>query len=134
MSNDIGLAEIINKIKQDLNQTNKEFPTFLVEKVEVELTVTFSKGAQVEASAQAQTDLKINVLSFDLAKLGKLDVSGKASGEISQNNVHKIKLALTPALLNENLRQFLKPEEVEKIKSATMKLAIQGESQPNERI
>jgi hypothetical protein len=128
MSKEIGLAELITKVKEDLASTNKESPAFLVEKVELNLQVTVSKGGEVQAEGKAKADLKINVLSFEV-KAGEAEGSGTVKGNLKREDVHTIKLTLTPALLNPQLMDYLEksdPETAKKVKESLTKINLQG--------
>ena len=134
MSKEIGLVELITKIKSELASTNKESPAFLVEKVELDLQVTVSKGGEVQAQGEAKADLKVNVLSFDLFKVGEAKGSGTVKGNLKREDVHNIKLTLTPAFLNPQLMDYLEksdPETAKKIKESLKTIPLQG---PQERI
>lgn len=136
MSKEIGLAELITKIKEDLASTNKESPAFLVEKVELDLQVTVSKEGEVQAQGKAKADLKINVLSFDVLKLGEAEGSGTVKGNLKRENVHTIKLTLTPAFLNPALMDYLKksdPETAKKVEETITKISLQGTQERFER-
>jgi Trypsin-co-occurring domain 2 len=127
-SKEIGLSELITKIKKELESTNKDSPAFFVEKVELELQVTFYKEIAAEAEGKAKADLKVQVLNFDLLKLGELEGSGNVTGNLKHQDVHTIKLTLTPAInLNKEVWERLEPELQNKIKKATPKIVTQGD-------
>lgn len=129
MSKEIGLAELITKVKEDLASTNKESPAFLVEKVELDLLVTVSKEGEVQAEGKAKADLKINVLSFDLFKLGEAEGSVIAKANLKREDVHTIKVTLTPAFLNQKLMDYLEqsdPETAKKVKKSLTTINLQG--------
>ncbi|MGK7876924.1 MAG: trypco2 family protein [Xenococcaceae cyanobacterium] len=134
MSHEIGLSELITKIKEDLERTNKKSPAFFVEKVELDLQVTVYKGGEAELQGQGEADLKINVLSVDLLKLGGVEASGKATGKLNREDVHKIKVTLTPAIgLSEEIWKRLESDLKEEIKDGTRKVLLHNDSS-NKRI
>jgi hypothetical protein len=129
MSQGIGLSELITKVKEDLASTNKESPAFLVDKVELDLQVAISKEVGVEGQAKAKADLKINVLSFDLFKVGEAEATGTATGSLKKENVHTIKVTLSPAILNQQLMDYLKqsdPETLKKVEESWKRIGLQG--------
>ncbi len=135
MSKEIGLAELITKVKEDLASTNKESPAFLVEKVELDLMVTVSKGGEVQAEGKAKADLKINVLSFEV-KAGEAEGSGTVKGNLKREDVHTIKVTLTPAILNQQLMDYLResdPETLKKLEEAAKNIILQGRPERFER-
>ncbi|MDJ0617065.1 MAG: hypothetical protein QNJ63_10015 [Calothrix sp. MO_192.B10] len=128
LSKNIGLNELITKIKNELESTNKDSPAFFVEKAELELQVTFSKEIVGEAEGKGKTELKVQVLSVDFLKLGELEGGGKVTGKSSREDVHKITLTLTPAIgLNQEVWNRIKPDKQEEIKAAASKVVIQGD-------
>ena len=129
MSNEIGLGELITKIKEELESTNKQSATFLVDKAELELQVTVSKGGDAEIEGSAEADLKINILSVDFLKLGKAGVKGKATRKSEREVVHTIKLSLTPAILSDKFMDILDPNEKDKLQEDTKKALFQGNQQ-----
>ena len=54
LSENIGLSELITKIKKELESTNKDSPAFFVETAELELQVTFSKEIVGEVGGKSQ--------------------------------------------------------------------------------
>jgi Trypsin-co-occurring domain 2 len=124
--NEIGLGELISKIKEELANTNKDNPVFMVENVELELQVTVSKGNEVKGSGKAEANLKINVLSLDILNLGKAEGNIEVTKKVNQEHIHKIKINLTPAILNKELMDSLPIDTQKKIKEATPKLVTQG--------
>ncbi|MBK1990213.1 hypothetical protein A0J48_022260 [Sphaerospermopsis aphanizomenoides BCCUSP55] len=127
--NEIGLGELISKVKEELANTNKDNPVFLVENVELELQVAVSKEQEVKGEGKAKADLKINVLSFDFFKLGEAE--GTVSGSTKTNNetIHTIRITLTPAILNENFMKTLTPEDQKKIRDNTPPIVLQGDNE-----
>ena len=135
MSKEISLAELITKVKEDLVSTNKESPAFLVEKVELDLMVTVSKGGEVQAEGKAKADLKINVLSFEV-KAGEAEGSGTVKGNLKREDVHTIKVTLTPAILNQQLMDYLRESDTEtlkKLEEAAKYIILQGRQERFER-
>ncbi len=128
LSKNIGLDELITKIKKELESTNKESPAFLVEKAELELQVTVSKEIVGEAEGKGKAELKVQVLSVDFLKLGELEGGGKVTGKSHREDIHKIKLTLTPAIsLTQEVWNRLEPNLQQKIQKATPKVVIQGD-------
>lgn len=119
MSSDIGLSELINKIKEELAATKKESPVFFVEKVELELQVTVSRSREIKGQAEAKADLKINVLSVDILKLGEAKAVAEATGTIERENAHKINITLTPAILNKEFMNNLSQDKQRKVNEAS---------------
>ncbi len=132
MSSDIGLSELINKIKEELAATRKESPVFFVEKVELELQVTVSRSTEVKGQGEAKTDLKINVLSVDILKLGEAKAVAEATGTMERENAHKINITLTPAILNKELMNNLSSETKDVIVEKFKQIILQGND--NDRI
>jgi hypothetical protein len=128
-SDGIGLGELISKIKEELASTNKDSPVFMVENVELELQVTVSKGNEVKGSGKAEANLKINVLSLDILNLGKAEGSVEATKKVNQEHIHKIKITLTPAILNDKFMASLPINTIKEIKEATPKVLIQGDGE-----
>ncbi len=126
-SSDIGLGELINKIKEELESSNKESPAFFVEKVELEIQVTISRDIEVKGQGEAKADLKINVLSIDLLKLGEAKASFEATGTTGRESVHKINLTLTPAILNRDVMNNLDATTQEEIKQSTRRVLVHGD-------
>lgn len=126
-SPEISLSELINKVKQELASTDKKDPAFIVETVELELQVKVSKQIEVKGQGEAKADLKISILSADLFKLGEAKGSAEASRKVNQENIHKIRVTLTPAILNDDFMDSLEPEEQEEIKQATRKVIVHGD-------
>ncbi len=130
LSKNIDLNELITKIKKELESTNKDSPAFFVEKAELELQVTFSKEIVGEAEGKGKAELKVQVLSVDFLNLGELEGRGKVTGKSNREDVHKIKLTLTPAIgLNQEVWNRLKPDKQEEIKAAASKVVIQGDDE-----
>lgn len=128
LSKNIGLNELINKIKEELESTNKDSPAFFVEKAELELQVAFSKEIVGEAEGKGKAELKVQVLSVDFLKLGELEGGGKVTGKSNREDIHKIKLTLTPAIgLNQEVWNRLKPDLQQKIQEATPRIVLHAD-------
>ncbi|MBD2135808.1 hypothetical protein H6F47_26245 [Sphaerospermopsis sp. FACHB-1094] len=127
--NEIGLSELISKVKEELASTNKDNPVFIVESVELELQVAVSREIEIKGQGEAKVDLKINVLGADFLKLGEAKGSAEASRTVNQENIHTIRITLTPAIENENLMKTLPPEEQKKIRDNTPRIVLQGENE-----
>ena len=127
LSNNISLSELIAKVKEELESTNKDSPVFLVEKAELELQVTFSKEISGEVEGKGKSELKVQVLGVDFLKMGEIEGAWKVARKANRENVHKINLTLTPAInLSEEAWKRLKPELQQKIEEATPKVILQG--------
>jgi hypothetical protein len=92
----IGLAELIAKVKQDLLSVTpgkeKEPPILFVDSVELELKVT----VKLEGSGS----VKINVLPWA--------AGGEAGGKISRDDVHTVKVKLSPLFDKAQLLELYK--------------------------
>jgi len=122
----IGLGELIDKVKQELANTNKDNPVFMVSNVELELQVSVSREIEIKGQGEAKVDLKINVLGADLFKLGEAKGSAEASRKVNEENIHTIKITLTPAILNQEFMASLPKDKQEAIKNATIGIVLQG--------
>ena len=91
--NSIGLAELIEQVKRELLSTatgqTKDAPFLLVSAVEVE--------AQVTVKREGKAGVKIDIVSVGGGELG---------GGISQDDVHKVKVTLSPLFDRERLLEF----------------------------
>ncbi|MBD2303030.1 trypco2 family protein [Nostoc sp. FACHB-190] len=125
----IGLSELIDKVKQELSKTNKDNPVFLVENVELELQVSVSKEIEIKGQGEAKAELKINVLGADFLKLGEAKGSAEATRKVNQENIHTIRINLTPAILNDNLMNNLPDNIAKKVKDNPLPL-LQGDDEP----
>ncbi|MFM7409053.1 MAG: trypco2 family protein [Cuspidothrix sp.] len=124
--NEIGLGELISKIKEELASTNKDNSVFMVENVELELQVSVSKEIEMKGQGEAKVDLKINVLGADFFKLGEAKGSAEVSRKVNQENIHTIKITLTPAILNQEFMASLPTDKQKAIKQATTGIILQG--------
>lgn len=90
MSGEIGLAELIEQVKQELlttySSSDKDIPFLSVDSVELELQVTVKK--------EGKGNVKINVLQVGGGELG---------GGASRDDVQKVKVTLSPLLKKEQL-------------------------------
>lgn len=128
-SNEIGLGELITKIKQELASTNKDNPVFLVENVELELQVTVSKENEIKGQSEVKADLKINILGADFFKLGEAKGSVDATKKRKQENIHTIKVTLTPAILNDKFMAKLTPDKRKEVEESTGILVLGSSDQ-----
>ena len=98
----IGLAELIQQVKQELLSTvpgkAKEAPLLLVSSVEVE--------AQVTVKREGKAGIKIDVLSVGGGELG---------GGISRDDVHKVKVTLSPLFDKERLMEFYQTLQADQV-------------------
>ncbi|MBD3883910.1 hypothetical protein IFO70_19320 [Phormidium tenue FACHB-886] len=89
----IGLAELIEQVKQELLSTapgqTKDAPILFVESVELELQVTVKR--------EGKAGVKINVVSIGGGELG---------GSVSRDDVHKVKVSLSPLFDKKRLMEF----------------------------
>jgi hypothetical protein len=53
-SDGIGLGELIDKVKQELANTNKDNPVFMVSNVELELQVSVSREIEIKGQGEAK--------------------------------------------------------------------------------
>lgn len=98
----IGLAELIDKVKQELLSVtpgkDKEAPILFVDSIELEL--------QVAVKREGAAGIKIDVLSFGGAEAG---------GTLSRDDVHTVKVQLSPLFSKERLMEFyqaLHPDQI----------------------
>jgi Trypsin-co-occurring domain 2 len=120
MSGEIGLAEFIQQVKQELLATYPEnendTPFLSVDSVELELQVTVKR----EGGGRA----KINVLTFG---------SGEVSGKVSRDDVQKVTVKLSPLLSKENLLKAYyqkNPEKWQKFLDTSVEGGTKGSDDP----
>lgn len=120
MSSEIGLAELIQQVKQELLTTypnsKNDTPIFSVDSVELELQVTVKKDGK--------GGVKVNVLSFG---------GGELSGGVSRDDVQKVKVKLSPLLTKEQiLKAYYKenPEKWQKFLETTVDGLTKGSDDP----
>lgn len=120
MSNEIGLAEFIQQVKQELLTTDAEdkndTPLLSIDSVELELQVTVKK--------EGKSGVKINVLPFG---------GGELSGGASRDDVQKVKVKLSPlvskeALINTYGKQ--NPEKYQQFVDQTLQGILKGSDDP----
>ncbi len=91
----IGLADLVQKVKQDLlsdpDGKGKNAPFLFVDSVELELKVTIKYDGTA--------GIKINVLSLG---------SGEAKGGLSREDVHTVKVKLSPLFDKAQLLEWYK--------------------------
>ncbi|WP_088893321.1 trypco2 family protein [Leptolyngbya ohadii] len=89
----IGLAELVEQVKRELLSTapgqTKDAPIFFVESVELELQVTVKR--------EGKAGVKIDVVSIGGGELG---------GGVSRDDVHKVKVSLSPLFDKKRLMEF----------------------------
>jgi hypothetical protein len=103
-SESIGLAELIEKVKEELRTPPATDPIFLVDKVELEIHVAVEKKIKAEGkgSIGGEVELKISVLPWlgDLLSIGKAKVDAEleasTAGELNRQDIHTIKVTLLP--------------------------------------
>ncbi|MEH2368485.1 trypco2 family protein [Nostoc sp.] len=110
-SNPIGLAELIEQVKQELLTPSAEeddVPLLSVDSVELELQVTVQR--------QDGGKIKINVMSL---------FSGELADKFSKDNMHKVKVTLSPLVDKQKLIALYlqrNPEKKEEIIKASTEL------------
>jgi hypothetical protein len=132
MTDKIGLSEFINTLKNELNLVNQDSKIFLIDKVDLEIKVTASRKTSLEGSVEGKLDIKINVIpGLSSVELGEISGSGKGSGEFTRQDVHTVKLSLTPAIFKKELIEMLDKGEIENLKKNTKKQVFLGSDQPS---
>ena len=96
MAQDVSLQALIEKVKDDLLAPTggPDYPVFFVDKVELEL--------QVAVTQETGGGLKISVLQF-----GGLE----ASGSVTSERGHTVKVSLSPILSREEQRELLQTDK-----------------------
>lgn len=125
MSSEIGLSEFITRVKEDLKPT-QESPIFFLEEVELEIHVAVSKQGSLGGEIKGKADLKINVLGFDFLKLGEGGVGVKTFGELQRQDVHTIKVTLTPIFTKKEIMATFGEEELSQIREGIKKKIMRG--------
>jgi hypothetical protein len=120
MSSEIGLAEFIQQVKQELLTTypddENNTPLLSVDSVELELQVTVKK--------EGGGGVKINVLPFG---------GGEVSGKVSRDDVQKVKVKLSPLVSKEYLLKAYyqkNPEKWQKFLDTTLQGTLKGSDDP----
>jgi hypothetical protein len=115
----IGLAELIQQVKKELLSTvpgqSSDTPILFVESVELELQVTVSR--------EGTGGVKIDVLSFGGGELG---------GTLTRENVHTVKVSLSPLFDKERLMEFyqtLHPDKVPTSVKQSLDGLLKGEEE-----
>ncbi|PSB33918.1 trypco2 family protein [Stenomitos frigidus] len=113
----IGLAELIQQVKQELLATvpgkTKEAPILLVSSVEVEVQVTVKR--------EGKAGIKIDVVAVGGGELG---------GGLSRDEVHKVKITLSPLFDRERLLEFYQTLQADQVPAAvkqSMEALFKGE-------
>ena len=121
MSNEIGLAELIQQVKKELLTTyqgsNDDTPILSVDSVELELQVTVKK--------EGKGGVKINVLQFG---------GGELSGGASRDDVQKVTVKLSPLLSKEEIFKAYYQNDSEKWKQflkTNVEALLKGNAQSN---
>lgn len=132
MTDKIGLGEFINTLKNELNLVNQDSKVFLIDKVDLEIQVTASRKTSVEVNAEGKLDIEINVIpGFSSVKFGEMGGSGKGSGEFTRQDVHTVKLSLTPAAFKKEFNEMLNASEIEELHKNTKEKVFLGSNQPS---
>ncbi|NER51934.1 MAG: hypothetical protein F6J92_35895 [Symploca sp. SIO1A3] len=117
--NAIGLSEFIQQVKQDLLSVapgkEKDAPFLFVESVELELQVSAKRSAK----AGAKGNIKINVLGTGG------EVGGELGGDLGRDEVHKVKVKLSPFFDKQRLLEFYQTLDAEKVPT-TVKHSLMG--------
>ncbi|MBW4547694.1 MAG: hypothetical protein KME25_25115 [Symplocastrum torsivum CPER-KK1] len=115
----IGLAEFIQQVKQDLLSVapskDKDAPFLFVESVELELQVSVKRTSK----AGAKGGIKINVLGTGA------EAGVDAAGELGRDDVHKVKVKLSPLFDKERLMEFYQTLHSDKVPT-TVKSSLEG--------
>lgn len=121
MSKEIGLAELIQQVKQELlttyPQSENDTPILGIDSVELELQVTVKR--------EGKGGVKINVLQFG---------GGELSAGASRDDIQKVKVKLSPLLSKEQiLKAYYKenPEKWQQFLENTVKALTKGNDEPN---
>lgn len=121
MSNEIGLAELIQQVKKELLTTyspsKNDTPILSVDSVELELQVTVKK--------EGKGGVKINVLQFG---------GGELSGGASRDDVQKVKVTLSPLVSKEDILKVYNqkdPEKWKKFWETNVDALLKGDGQSN---
>ena len=121
MSSEIGLSQLIQKVKQELLTTyassgEDDTPLFSIDSVELELQVTVKQ--------EGKGAIKINVLQFGGGELG---------GGVSRDDVQKIKVQLSPLVNKENLLKVYyqkNPDKWKKFLETSVEALTKGSEDP----
>jgi hypothetical protein len=96
----IGLPDFIQQVKHDLLSVapgkDQEAPFLFVESVELELQVMVKRTAK----GSAKGNIKINVLGTGG------EVGGDLGGDLGRDDVHKVKVKLSPLFDKERMLEF----------------------------
>ncbi len=108
----IGLAELIQQVKQELLSTvpgrSADAPILFVDAVELELKVTVSR--------EGKGGVKIDVVSIGGGELG---------GVIKREDVHTVKVTLSPLFDKERLMEFYQTLHSDKVPT-TVKQSLEA--------
>ncbi len=120
MSSEIGLAELIQQVKQELLTTypgsENDTPLLSIDSVELELQVTVKR--------EGGGGIKINVLQFG---------GGEVSGKVSRDDVQKVKVKLSPLVSKEvliNTYGQKNPEKYQQFVDQTLAGILKGTDDP----
>lgn len=98
----IGLSELIQQVKQDLLSTvpgkNTDPPILFVSSVEVEVQVTVKR--------EGKAGVKIDVVAVGGGELG---------GGLSRDDVHKVKVTLSPLFDKDRMMEFYQTLQSDKV-------------------
>jgi len=121
MSSEIGLAELIQQVKQELLTTypnsDNNTPILSIDSVELELQVTVKR--------EGKGGIKINVLPFG---------GGELSCGVSRDDVQKVKVKLSPLLTKEQiLKAYYKenPEQWQRFLQTNVDALTKGNGESN---
>lgn len=127
----IGLTEFINKLKDELSLVEQDSKVFVIEKVELEIQVTAARKTSGDVNVGGKLDLEINVVPLlPSLKVGELNAEGKVSREITRQDVHTVKLSLTPAAFKPELVAMLDDNEKRQLTKDTKDRLFLGSKDP----
>ncbi|NET86092.1 MAG: hypothetical protein F6J94_30715 [Moorea sp. SIO1F2] len=124
----IGLSEFIQQVKHDLLSVapgqEKDAPLLCVESVELELQVSVKRTAK----AGAKGNIKINVLGTGG------EVGGELGGDLGRDEIHKVKVKLSPLFDKERLLEFYQTLHRDKVPTTvknSLKALLKGNEEGN---
>ncbi|NEO78733.1 trypco2 family protein [Moorena sp. SIO4G3] len=124
----IGLSEFIQQVKQDLLSVapgqEKDAPLLCVESVELELQVSVKRTPK----AGAKGNIKINVLGTGG------EVGGELGGDLGRDEIHKVKVKLSPLFDKERLLEFYQTLHGDKVPTTVnncLRALLKGNEESN---
>ncbi len=115
----IGLAEYIEKVKQDLKQFSvaDEDKWLAIEEIEIEFSVVATK----EGGGSGKFSFKLGV-----PMVGETGVEVGAEGKLGREKVQTVRLKLSPLLDKAEIIEGLSAEQMADIKEATLASGIRS--------